>query len=234
LDAIYASVIIPTLNESDNIEELVVKINQGLDSGGIRHETIVVDDDSSDGTPTIVNKLSKKNPRNRLISRNRKEGFGSAIFDGFIKSKGDVIVTMDADFSHPPESIISLIKAVGDDDVVVGSRYIDGGKMNGPLYRKLLSQIINRVIILILDLKIHDCTGGFIALKREVFNSIGEIKAKSGDFSFEIIYKAKKAGFKIIEIPFVYEWRRKGKTKTNVLKFGYNYLKSAISLKWHS
>jgi len=229
---VYASVIIPTLNEGDNIENLVDQINQGLDYGGINHETIVVDDNSSDGTPFIVNNLCSKNPQNKLISINEKRGIGSAISEGFLKSKGNIIVTMDADFSHPPESVISLIKAIGDGDVVVGSRYMNGGKMNGPLTRRILSQILNRILNLILGLKVHDCTGGFIALRRDVLNSIGEIKAKSGDFSFEIIYKAKQAGFTITEIPFVYHWRTKGKTKTNIFKFGFNYLRSAIYLKW--
>jgi dolichol-phosphate mannosyltransferase len=97
-------VIIPTLNESDNIEELLVKLNQGLDRGGIRHETIVVDDDSSDETAAVVSKLSSTNPHIRLISRKGEKGIGSAIFYGFMRSKGDVIVTMDADFSHNPKT----------------------------------------------------------------------------------------------------------------------------------
>jgi dolichol-phosphate mannosyltransferase len=109
-----------------------------------------------------------------------------------------------------------------------------GGKMKAPLSRRVLSLMLNKVLRLILNLTVHDCTGGFIALKRTVFDAIGEIKAKSGDFSFEIIYKSKMAGFTLKEIPFVYRWRTTGKSKTNILKFGWVYLRSAINLKLHS
>lgn len=229
----YASVIIPTFNESENIGKLLIDLNQGLDSSRIKYELIIVDDDSSDDTATIVSQFSKADPRIKFISRKGKRGIGSAIFDGFLKSEGEVIVTMDADFSHPPESVIALIKAMNKYDVAVGSRYVSGGEMNGPLTRRVLSKMLNSVIVLILNLNIHDCTGGFMALKRKVFNSIDKIAGKSGDFSFEIIYKAKRAGFKITEIPFIYRWRTKGKTKTNVLKFGFEYLRSAIILRLH-
>ena len=227
----FASVIIPTFNEGDNIGSLLTDLNQGLDRSGIGHEIIIVDDDSPDETVAIVSQLSEADQRIKLISRKGKRGIGSAIFEGFTESEGKVIVTMDADFSHPPESVIKLIEAVNKCDVAVGSRYISGGEMNGPLVRRVLSRMLNTVLVLILGLNIHDCTGGFIALGRDVFNSIDTITGKSGDFSFEIIYKAKKAGFKIIEVPFIYRWRTKGKTKTNVLKFGFEYLRSAINLR---
>ncbi len=231
LSPVHASVIIPTFNESENIGKLLIDLDQGLENSWIKHEIIVVDDDSPDGTANIVSGLSYADPHIKLISRKEKKGIGSAISDGFMSSKGSIIVTMDADFSHPPNSVITLIEAMKKVDVAVGSRYINGGKMNGPLTRRVLSRILNSVLVLILGLNVHDCTGGFIALRREVFNSINKITGKSGDFSFEIIYKAKKAGFKIIEFPFIYNWRTKGKTKTNVLKFGFEYLQSAVNLR---
>lgn len=233
MSPVEASVIIPTFNEGQNIGKLLTDLNQGLDSEGIKYELIVVDDDSPDETVSIVSQLSKVDPRIKLISRKGKKGIGSAIFEGFMKSEGDVIVTMDADFSHPPASVVTLIKAMDRCDVAVGSRYVDGGKMNGPLVRRILSRMLNKVIGLILGFQIHDCTGGFMALGRKVFNSLDGIAAKSGDFSFEILYKTKEAGFKISEFPFVYRWRTKGKTKTNVLKFGLKYIGSAINLRMH-
>jgi dolichol-phosphate mannosyltransferase len=219
------------------IDEVVEKIIRKVMSLTPEFDLLIIDDNSPDGTGTIIKSLRNEfNDRLNLIERPGKLGLGTAYITGFawaLERKYDFIFEMDADFSHPPESVISLIKAAGDSDVVVGSRYMDGGEMNGPLVRRVLSRILNRILNLILGLKVHDCTGGFIALRREVLGSIGEIKAKSGDFSFEIIYKAKKAGYKITEIPFVYQWRIKGKTKTNVVKFGFNYLQSAIELRWH-
>lgn len=233
MSLVYASVLIPTYNEDENIGELLTNLNQGLDLFRIDHEIIVIDDNSADKTSTIVSQLSNMDKRIKLISRKGKRGIGSAILEGFLNSEGNVIVTMDADFSHPPESVIKLVAAIDKYDLVIGSRYVSGGKMNGPLSRRVLSKMLNDIIALILGLKVHDCTGGFLAIDRRVISSVDKIEGKSGDFSFEIIYKAKKAGFKITEIPFIYKWRTKGQTKTNIFKFGFEYLSSAINLRLH-
>ena len=234
LTAVDVSVIIPTVNESENISKLIFDLHEGLALNGVKHEVIVVDDDSTDDTATLVTQISAVNPSIKLLSRMGRRGIGSAIFEGFLISTGRIIVTMDADFSHPPKSVHTLVNAMGQYDVAVGSRYMPGGKMNAPLSRRFLSLVLNKILRLILSLTVHDCTGGFIALKRAVFDVIGEIKAKSGDFSFEIIYKSKMAGFTLTEIPFIYRWRTTGKSKTNIVKFGWEYLRSAINLKLHS
>ncbi len=234
LTAVDVSVIIPTVNESENISKLISDLHEGLARNGVEHEVIVVDDDSTDDTANLVTQISAVNPSIKLLSRMGRRGIGSAIFEGFLISTGRIIVTMDADFSHPPKSVHTLVNAMSQYDVAVGSRYMPGGKMNAPLSRRFLSLMLNKVLRLILSLTIHDCTGGFIALKRTVFDVIGEIKAKSGDFSFEIIYKSKMAGFTLTEIPFIYRWRTTGKSKTNIVKFGWEYLRSAINLKLHS
>jgi len=228
---VYASVVIPTYNEDKNIGELITNLSQGLDHSKIKHEIIVVDDNSADETFTIVNNLSKTDNRIKLISRKDKRGIGSAIFEGFEKSQGNILVTMDGDFSHPPASVIKLVGAMDEYDLAIGSRYICGGKMNGPLYRRVFSKMLNEILALILGFNIHDCTGGFLAFERKVIDSLDKIEGKSGDFSFEIIYKARKAGFKIIEVPFIYSWRINGNSKTNVLKFGFEYIRSAINLR---
>lgn len=189
---VYASVVIPTYNEDENIGELVTNLNQGLDRSKIKHEIIVVDDDSADETFTIVSKLSKMDNRIKLISRKGKRGIGSAIFEGFEKSQGNVLVTMDADFSHPPESVIKLVGAMDKYDLAIGSRYVCGGKMNGPLYRRVLSKMLNGILALILGLKVHDCTGGFLAFERKVMSSVDKIEGKSGDFSLKSFIKQER------------------------------------------
>ncbi len=231
MTTVDVSVIIPTVNESENISQLLFDLHAGLARNGLSHEVIVVDDDSEDDTAALVQQMAAENSSIHLLSRPGRRGIGSAIFEGFLRSTGRVIVTMDADFSHPPEAVHTLVDAMEEYDVAVGSRYMPGGKMNGPLSRRLLSRLLNKVLRVLLNLTVHDCTGGFIALKRIVFDAIGEITATSGDFSFEIIYKSTKAGFTVTEIPFVYHWRTTGKSKTNVVKFGWTYLHSAFALK---
>jgi dolichol-phosphate mannosyltransferase len=234
LTTVDVSVIIPTVNESENISQLLFDLHDGLARNGLSHEVIVVDDDSTDDTAVLVRQMSTANSSIKLLSRLGRRGIGSAIFEGFLRSTGQIIVTMDADFSHPPEAVHTLVHAMGQYDVAVGSRYMPGGTMHAPLSRRLLSLLLNKALRRILSLTVHDCTGGFIALKRTVFDAIGEIKAKSGDFSFEIIYKSTRAGFTLTEIPFVYRWRITGKSKTNIVKFGWEYLHSALTLKLHS
>ena len=234
MNQVEISIIIPTFNEGDNIGQLLIDLNQGLDRYGVTHEIIVVDDNSPDDTVMIVSRQADRDRRIKLVSRRGERGIGSAIYDGLKRSSGKIIITMDADFSHPPESVIKLVESMKNYDLSVGSRYVKGGKMNGPFTRRVLSRSLNKILVLILGLHVHDCTGGFLALGRKVLNSIDKIESRSGDFSFEIIYKAKIAGFKITEIPFEYKWRTKGKTKTKVFKFGVTYLLSAINLKLSS
>lgn len=227
------SVVIPTFNEEENIEKLLRGIDDALANDGYQREIVVVDDNSPDGTSELVSKLSREIPSVKLICRSQRLGIGSAIVDGMKNSSGKIIVTMDADFSHPPESIPELLAAVKDYDIVVGSRYVKGGGMNAPFSRIFLSRLLNRVRRLILGLKIRDLTGGFMAIKREVIPSIDTVRGKYGDYAFDLLYKAKKAGFKIIEAPFTYEWRINGQTKTSILRFGPTYLRSALRIRFN-
>jgi dolichol-phosphate mannosyltransferase len=226
------SVIIPTYNEKGNISRLIEGLNSSLSALNLSYEIIIVDDNSPDGTAKVVENISEEHQEVVLFSRDKKSGVGSAVVDGVMSSKGEVVITMDADLSHPIELVHSLIKPVGEVDIVIASRFIKGGRMEGPLHRVLLSKILNFLIRSILNLDILDCTGGFMAVKRQVFDHVGNLTGRYGDYAFELIYKAKK--FKRLEVPFVYKWRSEGDSKTSIVKYGYVYIRSALSLAFNS
>jgi dolichol-phosphate mannosyltransferase len=224
------SVVVPTFNEKENIAQLIGDICKRLDGDVENFEVIVVDDSSFDGTPIIVKTLAEKNGYIKLVCRPKRMGLGSAVMDGVRHSRCQVIVPVDADFSHPPYIISTLVREATKFDVVVGSRYTIGGKMKAPFMRIVLSRALNFFIRGVLGLRVRDCTGGFMAIRRDVFHSLS-INGKSGDYAFELLYKAQKMGFRIVEVPFVYEYRKKGHSKTSIIGYGIRYMLSALSLR---
>ena len=220
------SVIIPTYNEKDNIEPLIREIQTHL--GKSDYEIIVVDDDSPDGTWEVVHDIERENPRVRLLRRIGRNGLTSAISEGIDSSRGGTIVWMDADFSHPPKIINCLLKEIEDGyDIAVGSRYIPGGGMviiekgEDSLFAAILSFIMNFTIQKLLDHSFKDYTSGFIAVRREVLNTI-RLRGDYGEYFIDLIYKAIKKRFKIVEIPYISECRNYGESKTGANLFQYS------------
>lgn len=212
-------IIIPTYNEIENIKGLVEEILK-LDSFHI----LIVDDNSPDGTGKIVDGLSKKYKEVYVIHRERKLGIGSAYILGFksaLKKNFDYIITMDADFSHNPEYLMSLIKNIDKYDVVIGSRYLKNSQIIGWRYgRKVLSYGANLFTKFMLKLKINDFTSGFRCYKSEVLKSINlnTIISDGYFFQIEIIYKCWQQGHNIAEIPIVFTNRLKGSSKISKLE----------------
>ena len=223
------SVILPTYNERGNIAILVENLLMVLDSHGLKGEIVIVDDNSPDGTGTIADALSKRDGRVKVVHRPGKLGLATAISDGSQAASHEIIVTMDSDLSHPPGIVPELISALDEVDIAVGSRYAEGGKMEGPLHKIILSRMMNCTAGWILGLNVKDCTGGFHALKKEYLQQL-DIKSKGGEYDLELLYKAKKRGYKMREIPFTYKYREKGESKTNLLSGGITYLITAIRL----
>lgn len=210
-----ALVIIPTYNESENIAELIPEI---LKQGEII-ETLIVDDNSPDGTAEIVKEIMKSNPKVHLLEREKKMGLGSAYIAGFkyaIRDKYDYIIEMDADFSHNPENLKDLLKAIEINDLVVGSRYITGvNVVNWPARRLLLSLFASKYVRVITRMPIKDPTAGFKCFRREVLEAIDLDNILSDGYSFqiEVNYKVWKKGFCIKEIPIIFIERRVGRSK---------------------
>ncbi len=208
--------VIPTYNERDNIEKLIQEIHEHVPDADI----LVVDDNSPDGTWKLVEEISRRDPRVHLIRRPGKMGLGTAYVEGFkwaLERGYDIIVQMDADFSHSPEDIPRLIKEIEKGaDFVVGSRYRNGvNVVNWPLKRLMISYFANVYARFMTGVPIRDLTGGFKAWRREVLESIDLDNIRSNGYSFQIEmnFKAYRKGFKPSEIPIIFYERRSGKSK---------------------
>jgi len=212
-----ALVCIPTYNEIENIEKIIPKILSMADE----IEVLIIDDNSPDGTGDKVAEMMKEDNRIHLIRRPGKMGLGTAYVEGFkyaIKNNFDLVFEMDADFSHDPNAIPSFLEAIKDNDLVLGSRYINGiNVLNWPMKRLLLSYFANVYTKIVTGMKINDATGGFKCFRIEVLKSIDLDKIKSNGYSFQIemTFKAWKKGFRIKEIPIIFMDRQQGTSKMN-------------------
>ncbi len=213
------SIILPTYNESQNIVSILKLIRQNIPKD-IHTETIVVDDNSPDGTGRIVDDYIqnlKKIAENTIdvIHRKAKDGLSSAILKGIQNAKGDTIIVMDSDFSHPPQIIPKLIDALKQYqcDLVVASRYITGGNIQGwTAKRKLMSKVATMVAKKGLGVKIKDPMSGFFAFKKNIIKGLN-FDALGYKLLLEILVKTKDIDVK--EIPYTFENRKFGSSKLN-------------------
>jgi dolichol-phosphate mannosyltransferase len=210
-------VVVPTYNEKENIESLVTQL-LGLPVGA---RVIIVDDNSPDGTGAIADRLAEEcEGRVDVIHRSGKLGLGTAYVVGFKRAMtegADLICTMDADFSHNPRYIPDMVERIGQGyDVVIGSRYVEGGGTRGcTTVRKLLSYGANAFARSILGLHAHDATAGFRCYRRQVLEGVGldEIKADGYSFLIEMLYRVERLGWHVGETPILFENRRQGVSK---------------------
>lgn len=205
------SIIIP-IKDEPYINELVKDIHKKIKT---KHEIIVVDKSN------IPSKIE-----NAKLIKQKSDGLGNAVKEGLEHAKGDIIVIMDGDGSHRPEDIKKLIKGLNKSHVVIGSRFIKGGKTKDITHRKLISLIFRKTVSFILGLDIKDNMSGFSAIKRNVLDNI-TINPRGYKINLEIMYKAKKKGFKISEVPIVFEKRIAGKSK---IGFNLKGLKEVINI----
>jgi len=230
-------VIIPMYNEKENaaaIIDAVLALSEPVD-------ILVIDDNSPDGTARIVKAKIDDNPgRVHIIEREGKLGLGTAYICGFlwaIEQGYEYICEMDADFSHNPEDLPRLIKAVRSGaDVAVGSRYVSGvNVVNWPMGRVLMSYYASAYVRMITRMPIHDTTAGFVCYRRRVLQTIhlDKIKFKGYAFQIEMKFTAYKYGFKIEEVPIIFVNRVLGTSKMNSGIFGEAVF-GVIRLKWDS
>lgn len=210
-------IIIPTYNESDNIEKLLDLISRTDPAAHV----LIVDDNSPDRTYEIVERLMQTSYPGRLflLKRAGKLGLGTAYIAGFkwaLARDYDFIFEMDADFSHDPKYLPAFLTAIEKHDLVLGSRYVPGGGVkNWGLLRKIISRGGSLYARTILGLSLRDLTGGFKCFRRQVLESIDLDAVKSNGYSFQIemTYRARCKGFRICETPIVFEDRTAGKSK---------------------
>ena len=210
-------IIVPTYNERENISRLVDTVL----SQDRRIEMLIVDDGSPDGTAEIVERLIAKNPgRVHIHRRPKKMGLGTAYLAGFkiaIERKYDLVMEMDADFSHDPAHLPQFLRAAEGADIVLGSRYREGKVtvVNWPISRLLLSYYANVYARIVTGLPLWDGTGGFKCFHRKVLEAIDLNAVRSNGYAFQIemSFRAWKRGFKIVEIPIVFVDRTEGTSK---------------------
>jgi len=210
-----ALVIIPTYNERENIPPLVTHLLAHRDV-----RVLVVDDQSPDGTGEAADALAREHPsRVEVLHRTAKRGFGRSYVDGIkhaIAQGVDLVCQMDADFSHDPDSLPSLLAAAANADLVIGSRYVAGGAVvNWPKRRMLLSRFANLYVRTITRVGVHDCTSGFRCWRREALASLPLDELVSDGYSFlvEMLFVAARQRRRIAEVPITYVERREGQSK---------------------
>ena len=214
-----ATVCLPTYNERENLEPMLRALGSILRADD---RVLVIDDASPDGTGELADRLAAELPFVDVLHRQRKEGLGPAYLAGFrhvLRTTSELILEMDCDFSHDPKDVLRLIHAAeGGADVVLGSRYVDGGSIpSWGAIRRFVSfggSVYARVA---LGVRVRDLTGGFKCFRRVVLETLdlGAIEAKGYAFQIETTYRALRRGFKVIEIPITFVDREEGGSKMN-------------------
>jgi dolichol-phosphate mannosyltransferase len=212
-----ALVIVPTYNECENLEPIV----RAILAADSRLDVLVVDDNSPDGTGEIAEKIASSEPRVKVLHRAKKEGLGKAYVAGFRRALDEpyeFIFEMDADFSHKPKDLPRFLAAMeaGQADLCLGSRRVaGGGTVNWGVGRQFISAGGSLYARTLLGVSIRDLTGGFKCFRRRVLETVplDEVRSSGYSFQVELTYRAIRKGFKVIEIPIIFEDRRVGQSK---------------------
>jgi len=208
-------VVIPTYNERDNLGPVLSRLHAAVPAADV----LVVDDASPDGTGELADAMAADDPRIRVLHRTQKAGLGAAYLAGFaVALRGDhqVVVEMDADGSHAPEDLPTLLAALDDADVVLGSRYVPGGAVrNWPVHREWLSRGGNLYSRLALGVPIRDITGGYRVFRRQVLEELDLDGVASQGYCFQVdmAWRAVLAGFRVREVPITFTERERGTSK---------------------
>lgn len=222
-------VVIPTYNELSNIKKLLPFILANYPE----LDVLVVDDNSPDGTASFVEDLCKEDSRVKILKRPGKMGLGTAYVAGFkfmLQNGYDAAIQMDADYSHDPNEIVNFLEQIKINDLVIGSRYIDGVRViNWPIRRLLLSYFANLYTRVITGMPVKDATGGFKCFRREVLEAINldDIHSNGYSFQIEMNFIAWKKKFRLLEIPIVFVDRIHGTSKMSK-----KIVREAITMVW--
>jgi len=232
------SIVLPTYNERQNIPGLLDEISKAIDADiyvSGPPQIVVVDDNSPDGTADVCRSLGNAHRSVNVIVRTIERGLGSAVKRGILESEGDIVLVMDADFSHDCSVVPRLLAALHDDsiDIAIASRYIRGGSMTASPHSSVGSRLLNLFITTLLRMPVKDVTGGFIAVRRSALDGLNfdTIFTGYGDYCIALLYRGFKKGWHFEEIPFSYRPRRNGMSKTGFLKAGLSYGIRALRLR---
>jgi dolichol-phosphate mannosyltransferase len=217
---------IATYNERDNVALLI----EGIHQYAPQADVLVVDDNSPDGTGRLVDELAAKDPRVKPLHRPGKLGLGTAIVAAmrYAMANGyDLLLNMDADFSHPPRNIPALLEGMSRRDVMIGSRYVKGGGTeNWPVVRETISRGVNGLVRFFFRMGVRDASGAYrcyrVAKLREV--RFDRMVSRGYSFQQEMLYRCKLAGCRLGETPIIFENRRAGKSKVNAKEAARSFL----------
>jgi len=222
----------PAYDEEAVIEDFVRKVVPTLTQGS---ELLIVDDGSVDATPTILDRLAREHPLLRVVRHPVNRGLGAALATGFATARGDVVVTLDADLSHPLELVETLVAGTVDADAVFASRFMPGGGMVGvPRWRRVISALGNLVFRRLFRTNVRDLTTGMRAYRRDVVSAL-ELRATGFDCQLEIAVRLLASGATITEVPLVLTNRAAGTSKMRYLRLVPAYgrtVASALRLRW--
>ncbi len=228
------SIVIPAHNEEGNLHPLLHRLTPVLESSYPDYEIIIVNDNSTDSTPRIIESLARRNRKIRPVHRYSQPGFGNAVKEGFKNATGDVLIPLMADLSDDPEDIPRLVRKIEDGfDVVYGSRFIRGGKTEGyPRAKMVANRAFNNLVRLLFGIKHKDVTNAFKAYRREVLEAIGmeNLEAEGFDLTVEVPLKAHILGFKSVEVPVTWHGRERGEAKLKLSENGSKYGKRLLKL----
>jgi dolichol-phosphate mannosyltransferase len=212
-------VVIPTYNERESIESLIREVL----SLSLELNILVVDDNSPDGTGAIVSTLAEESPKVGLLTREKRKGRGSAGVDGFKKALemgADLVIEMDADFSHHPRHIPALVANANNYKVVLGSRFVAGGAdRDRGMLRQMVTRLAGLYVRTSLGIRIRDVSSGYRCFRKEVFEKVDldDMISAGPAIVLEILYKVCLNGFSVKEVPIIFEDRRQGQTKLDTI-----------------
>jgi dolichol-phosphate mannosyltransferase len=208
-------VVIPTYNELDNLAQIVRRVHEAVPAA----QVLVVDDASPDGTGELADRMVAEDSRIQVLHRTAKDGLGAAYLAGFawaLDRDYQVIVQMDADGSHPPQTLPVMLERLADADVVIGSRYVPGGSVvNWPKHREVLSRGGNLYSRLALGVHIQDITAGYRVFRRAALAelTLGEVNSQGYCFQIDMAWRAVRAGFRVAEVAITFTERERGDSK---------------------
>jgi len=232
------SVVVPALREAENLARLLPRLHQVLSGlvgtnppenalaraeAAVEYELIVVDNHSQDETARVCAE------NGAMLVHQEAPGYGGALWAGFARASGEFILTMDADLSHIPTFIPTMWERRTEAEVVIASRYVEGGSAEMPLYRHLLSIVLNVVYTRLLDLPVKDISSGFRLYRASVLKDL-DLRSTDFDALEEILIKCYASGCRIREVPFRYVPRSEGRSKVKLLQFGASYLRTLIRM----
>jgi dolichol-phosphate mannosyltransferase len=217
------SIVIPALGEAENLKLLLPELHKELKEIGIAFEILVVDNGAPDETENVCRQFGA------TLHTQEEKGYGGALRTGFRNGRGKLILTLDADLSHPPKFIGQMTQAAAHSDLVIASRYVAGGSAEMPATRWLLSRILNFTFGWIFAVPVLDLSSGYRIYRKELVEQINPV-ATNFDILQEILLRAVAIGLKVQEVPFQYSARHSGRSNAKLIAFGWSYLKTLVMM----